>query len=497
MGARRAAGLAFGLGLLGLAIGETALAEGSPVSVAPVDPMAQVRPVAALADVEPTDWAYQAVRSLVERYGLRGYEDGTFRGDRALSRAEFAAAIARVLEQLQVLAQTTREQQVEPEDLATLRFLQTEYADALDNLGVRLDRNEQRTTLLEERQFSATTKLEAQAVLASTLSTDANLSAIARVRLNLQTELGDRSRLLTQLETGNGGRDAADLAHQQGGNWLGTRGFLAGGGGLDYIDAGPELRLSQLHYTLRPTNNLALTVGPKLAPRDFIDANALANDSSRDFSSSVFVNNPLIVQNAVDRPGGAGAAIAWSPSSQWTLRGLHVWLEDEQVDEESLGLGGDRRQSSLELEYAPSEAIALRLQYTYANLSDIDINAFGLNAQWRINRSVGVFGRYGIASYEGFSAPLDRSLDLTPQTWAVGLTLQDWLVPGALAGLAVGQPFAGTDLGDATQTNFEAFYNLPLNDRLSVTPVFMLITRPDNDDRPAIWQGTLRTVVTF
>ena len=167
------------------------------------------------------------------------------------------------------------------------------------------------------------------------------------------------------------------------------------------------------------------------------------------------------------------------------------------MDEESLGLGGDRRQSSLELEYAPSEAIALRLQYTYANLSDIDINAFGLNAQWRINRSVGVFGRYGIASYEGFSAPLDRSLDLTPQTWAVGLTLQDWLVPGALAGLAVGQPFAGTDLGDATQTNFEAFYNLPLNDRLSVTPVFMLITRPDNDDRPAIWQGTLRTVVTF
>ncbi|HEY9750041.1 MAG TPA: carbohydrate porin, partial [Allocoleopsis sp.] len=65
-------------------------------------------------------------------------------------------------------------------------------------------------------------------------------------------------------------------------------------------------------------------------------------------------------------------------------------------------------------------------------------------------------------------------------------------------GAAIGQPFITSDLGDATQTNFELFYNLSINEHLSVTPTFMLVTNPNNNDsNPDIWQGTLRTVFSF
>ncbi|KAM3092869.1 iron uptake porin [Phormidesmis sp. 146-12] len=65
--------------------------------------MAQVNSVSQLADVQPIDWAFQSLQTLVERYGcIEGYSDKTFRGvyprggtasQRALTRYEFAAGL--------------------------------------------------------------------------------------------------------------------------------------------------------------------------------------------------------------------------------------------------------------------------------------------------------------------------------------------------------------------------------------------------------------------
>lgn len=71
----------------------------SPASVE--DPMAQVTSVSQLRDVQPTDWAFSALQSLVERYGcIAGYPDGTYRGDRPLSRYEFAAGLNACLDRV-------------------------------------------------------------------------------------------------------------------------------------------------------------------------------------------------------------------------------------------------------------------------------------------------------------------------------------------------------------------------------------------------------------
>ncbi len=52
-----------------------------------VDELAQVTSVSQLSDVQPSDWAFQSVQSLVERYGcIAGYPDGTFKGNRAMTR---------------------------------------------------------------------------------------------------------------------------------------------------------------------------------------------------------------------------------------------------------------------------------------------------------------------------------------------------------------------------------------------------------------------------
>jgi len=55
--------------------------------VSMVTTLEQVTSVSQLSDVQPTDWAFQALQSLVERYGcIAGYPDGTYRGNRALTR---------------------------------------------------------------------------------------------------------------------------------------------------------------------------------------------------------------------------------------------------------------------------------------------------------------------------------------------------------------------------------------------------------------------------
>ena len=54
--------------------------------------MAQVTSVSQLKDVQPTEWSYQAITNLVERYGcVAGYPNGTFQPGQPATRAELAA----------------------------------------------------------------------------------------------------------------------------------------------------------------------------------------------------------------------------------------------------------------------------------------------------------------------------------------------------------------------------------------------------------------------
>ncbi len=449
--------------------------------------LAQVTTVDELSDVKPTDWAYQALAALIQRYGaISGYPDGTFRGNRSLTRNEFAAALQGVLEQL------NNGTFVSQEDLVTLRRLELEYRLPLSQIRTRLEDIEGRVTNLESNQFSATSKLQGEVIFALTEGRRANPTFIARTRLNFITSFTPNNRLITQLEVGNNGGDAASYVQNQTPNLLGTTGLLADGGGLEYSQVTNNVQLRRLYYTFRPQKDLEVTLGAKMPPEDFIDRNRYANDESSDFSSGFFVNNPLIVSNQIDRPGGAGAALAWNiGGGDFTLRSLYIAANGDR------DLFGESNSGIIELEYAPRSNFALRLQYTKALIDNTDISAFGVNGEYAVNRTTAFFGRFGIGNYEGFNTA-SQNLNLQPHTWAVGISWRDLAIPGTLTGIAIGQPFVEADLGNATQTNFEAFYKLQLSDHLSVSPIVQLIDNANNDSANGItWQATLRTSFAF
>ncbi|MGI8499594.1 MAG: iron uptake porin [Hassallia sp.] len=456
--------------------------------------------VSQLSDVQPTDWAYQALRSLMERYNvISGFGDNTFKGNRPLSRYEFAAGLAATLDKVEGLIATAIGDQYIQEDIITLRRLQKEYRSALDDLQKRVSTTTTSANYLEAHQFSTTTKLKGQLIFAPTSGSNASTTIVARSRLNLNTSFNEKDLLVTQLESGNNGGDAINLAQKENYNRVANSGFIGNYGGLDYTNVEENLHLRRLYYSFRPTPDLAFTVGAKMLPRDFIDRNRYANNEAVDFSSTFFINNPLIVQNEIDREGGAGAAIAWQPkNSKFSVRSLYIAANNQLNSTTNSGLFGDRHQASVEVEYSPSSRFAFRLQYTNAEINNTDINAFGVNAEYSLNRNTGIFTRLGVGNYQGFNTAINQSIDLHPLSWAIGVGLRNFALPGTVAGVAIGQPFVAENFGNATQTNFEAFYNLQLSDNISITPILSLVSNPNNDSsKGTIWQSTLRTVFSF
>lgn len=132
------------------------------------DSQSQVTSVSQFSDVQPTDWAFQALQSLVERYGcIAGYPNGTYRGNRAMTRYEFAAGLNACLDRVNELIATATADLVTKEDLATLQRLQEEFSAELATLRGRVDALEARTAELEANQFSTTTKLKGEAITLS------------------------------------------------------------------------------------------------------------------------------------------------------------------------------------------------------------------------------------------------------------------------------------------------------------------------------------------
>lgn len=459
------------------------------------DSMDQVTSVSELSDVKPTDWAYQALQSLIQRYGIiiKGYPDGTFRGNRSLTRYEFAAALNVVIEKM-----SKRRNKVIQEDLNTLIRLQREYATALAELGTRLDKIDPRIGQLEIKQFSPTTKLQGQVISAFTGGSNSASTIVSRTRLNLVTSFKENDVFLTQLEMGNNGGDALSLRHRKGGkNLLGTTGLIADGGGLAYGEVDQNITISRLYYTFRPVSNLGVTVGARMTPKDFIDRNRYANNEAIDFNSSFFINNPLIVQNQIDVAKGAGAAIGWHINKQLRLNGVYIAADADRPNS-GKGLFSDRYQGSVELEYTPNTQFAMRLQYTNAQINNTDINAYGLNLEYALTNQYGLFGRFGFGHYQGFNTAIGRDLNLHPWSWAVGITARNFVIPGTLAGVAIGQPFVSSGLGNATQTNFEGFGNFKISDNLSITPSLMIVNNANNDSGNGFtFEGTFKTVFSF
>jgi Carbohydrate-selective porin, OprB family len=168
-------------------------------------PMEQIPSVSEISNVKPSDWAFQALQSLNQRYPIVKGDLKAFPEEiRTLTRDEFAAALNTFLISLQ---DYNKKQQVASEDLATIKRLQAEFASELAVLDRRTNSLESRIAVIEDRQFSPTTTLTGEAILA--LSDDFgeeaedNLTFQQRIQLSLRTSFTGEDRLRLTLRGGN------------------------------------------------------------------------------------------------------------------------------------------------------------------------------------------------------------------------------------------------------------------------------------------------------
>jgi hypothetical protein len=524
-----------------------------------------VTSVSQLSDVKPTDWAFTALQSLVERYGcIAGYPDRTFRGKQATSRYEFAAGLNACLDKINEIISAGLADKVGKDDLATLQKLQEEFAAELSTLRGRVDAIDAKTTKLEAQQFSTTTKLSGQAIFAvsgggasgspflSSLnalpgnttagvidngepfpiapSGNVNTTLNARVRLDLNTSFTGSDLLLTRLEAGNGGGTAGDVLGNPL-NEFSNVGFKTSR--LDYAGNGSNFTLAKLRYDFNLGKDLRVSLGPVLHVYDHVDKNSFANDEAVDFSSTFFINNPLMVL-INSQTGGAGGAIDWNPNGgDFNLRALYlaanganpssVPVATGSAISRNAGLTGDPYQGTFELEYAPKRdgvkgPFAIRLQYTRGTVNNLDFNTGGVNVEWAFSKGVAMFGRYGFGSidnrgkavvgtnvvgnptfnFSNASPASETATSFSPQTFMIGLAFPDLFKQGTLAAIAVGQPFIENKVGNSTQTNLEAFIRFPITNNITITPDIQVIFNANNNSaNSTLTIGTLRTVFSF
>lgn len=530
------------LTMAGLVAGSPALAEtttevAQPTQVSQVTEVINsnsevlsqnVTSVSQLSDVKPTDWAFTALQSLVERYGcIAGYPDRTYRGQRAMTRFEFAAGLNACLDKINEIITAGLADKVSKEDFAAVQKLQEEFAAELAALKGRVDTLESKTATLEAQQFSTTTKLSGQAIFAITGSSggdngNTNTTFNSRVRLDFNTSFTGDDILITRLQAGNGGSTAGNVIGAFPTGDLGNIGFDTFA--LDYAGVGSNFGLQKLVYEFKPFKDLKVALGPAINVWDYVDVNSFANNEAVDFSSTFFINNPLIVLiNPFN--GVPGAALDWNPGGgAFSLRAVYVAANGSIASSGDNGTGaitnrglfGDPYQGTIELEFAPKDGdkkgpFALRLQYTRGAISNVDINAGGVNVEWAFAKGAALFGRYGFGSIDGRGLPLSATASsysnfvnpgtgtsISPQTWMFGFAFPDLFKPGALAAIAVGQPFITNQVGNSTQTNLELFYNFPISDNIRITPDLQFIFNPNNSSaNSTVTVGTIRTVFSF
>ena len=147
------------------------------------------------SDVTADDWAYQAVSDLSAQGVVEGYPDGTFKGERNMTRYELAQIVARLM---------AKEDQLNAEQQATLDKLAGEYADELANLGVRVSN-------LEKKVGNISWAGDAKMMYTNNAEKGVKDTYKGRIRLNVKGQVNDatyvQGRILTNMYFKDAGKD--------------------------------------------------------------------------------------------------------------------------------------------------------------------------------------------------------------------------------------------------------------------------------------------------
>ncbi|MEH2339827.1 iron uptake porin [Nostoc sp.] len=480
-----------------------------PASSSPTSyKLAQITSVSQLSDVQPTDWAFQALQSLVERYGcIAGYPNQTYRGNRAMTRYEFAAGLNACLDRINELIATATGDLVKKEDLATLQKLQEQFAAELAALRGRVDAVEARTAELKANQFSTTTKLSGEAIIAGVAASggapnqsDPNIILVNRVRLNLTTSFTGKDSLITGLQAYNflGGADGQGSLQQSLG--LASPLLSASSARTSFEPQFPGLnvntlssvgansvQLYKLLYVFPVANKLTLFAGTAAETSDAFPAiTPFYGEGQESISRFGNLNPVLRVSGGTSGTGLASAAgFIFNISPNFDLRALYGSVNANLPEKSAaeavpgvsttpLGAGLFSGSSIIatQLTFKPSPALDIGLNYAHSyheiNIlatglvsSDIGalagvavgtpltLNSVGATVTWRLSPKIALSG-YGAAIFvDAASNTVDASTTFT--SWMAGIHFRDLFKSGNTAGILFGQPLFRSDTGGSAQ----------------------------------------------
>lgn len=483
--------------------------------------MSQVTSVSQLRDVLPTDWAFEALRSLVERYGcIVGYPNRTFRGNRTLSRYEFAAGLNACMQQMERLIASS--ESVMREDIEKLKRLMQEFETELATLGAKIDNLEGRIAFLEDHQFSTTTKLSGEVImtLANAFNSDTgsydgltkratavneNQAILTnRVRLNFDTSFTGKDRLRVRLQAGNiqafnKNTDMTRLGHD--------------------TNTGNDVVLDDLFYRFPVGKKVTAFVGTNAMniEKVFDVGNPYLESGSTGTLTRFLRRNPLVFRG----PEGAGGGVKIKLNEQWNFNTLYV-ARNASNSQEGRGFFNGAFSTGAQIGFSPSQPINLSLAYLYTyepqgtvNITDstgsplggnpfdgsaVTANRFGLQGSWLIGNKVNIFGWGGYASVDNLQRQATgrgsrSSTDLW--TWAGNVSILDVGKEGAILSLLGGMPPKASNDRDTAYT-IELQYQYPITDNILITPGAYVVVNPNHDSRnDTIWVGAIRTTFTF
>ena len=456
----------------------------------------QATSITQFSDVQPSDWAYGALSTLVERYGcVAGYPNGTFGGGKAMTRYEAAALLNACLDRVtEVTDELTR--------------LLKEFSAELTVLSGRVDKAEARIGQLEATQFSTTTKLRGEAnfvlggvsgaKLADTAKTDVGNTAFNYdLRLNFDTSFTGKDLLRTRLRSGN-------FSSQP----FGSSSSLFK---LDKAESyANQVNLDRLYYSFP-----ALTKGVTLT------AGALVRNTEMAWIPTAYKSDILDFFAVAGAPGvynkatGAGFGVQYAqPGKKGFVAAVNYVAQSgsDSTKGEFDASGGLNTLAQIGYR-APQYGIA----FGYRNgtegtrvrtfngvagnggtlAANQTSNGYALNAYWQPKKSgiiPSVSAAYG---WNYVSGPATPNAATNSQTWMAGVQWSDVFAKGNAAGFAIGAPGNAEGLSkDALM--WETFYRYKVSDNISVTPaIFYVSNNQAFNGASSNYGGVIQTKFTF
>jgi hypothetical protein len=499
----------------------------------------QVTSISQFSDVKPTDWAYQALSNLIERYGcVAGYPNGTFKGGQAMTRYEAAALLNACLDRI---SEVTDE----------LKRLMKEFEKELAVLKGRVDGLEAKVGELEANQFSTTTKLNGKATfvlggnsygggyrttplasrysgfpVGSKYATEAAQASGATtfnydLQLNFDTSFTGKDLLRTRLRAGNFAQSA-----YAGNAPVGLTGMEAAfeencGTGMD---CGDVVAVNRLYYQFPIGSGFTATVGGRVRQDDMLAVWPSAYPADTVLDVFTYAGAPGTY--SLNLGGGAGL---WWKSGGFSVSANYVSANaDNARPGPTTSFGGQSTCASsggfatdcsastgtVQIAYTGSN-YGLAAAYTYSQPNGLaglyggngtpfavaafgsadNVNSVGLSAYWSPTNSgliPSISVGWGTNSYSASGPAGVATVDgMTSQSWYVGLQWADAFMKGNTLGMAVGEPTFVTSLGDLRNANlqdvrsprdgnyaWEWWYKFQVTDNISVTPALYYLSAP-------------------